>query len=179
MTYPLLGGRQPKANIEDRSAITVDGRLTPVSPQTIYRYGQLRKRDQRGVDGVAVPASGVVVVMPAGVEPGDDGFRGTGEVHPQLARQLAERVRNRGAVLLAAGTWPDADLELRVSNPRWRGLTDDGFGHLEFPNVIVTSRGRGAAARPRNVALQLSGPGGAVASGEQAQASVLGAQVCR
>ncbi len=87
-------------------------------------------------------------------------------MQPQLARRLAGRVRNRGAVLLAAGLWPSADLELRVSNRRWRGLTDDGFGHLEFREVVVTSRGRGAAARPRTVALQLPGPGGAVAAAE-------------
>ncbi|WP_396137731.1 hypothetical protein [Amycolatopsis sp. CM201R] len=84
-------------------------------------------------------------------------------MQPQLARRLAGRVRNRGAVLLAAGPWPSADLDLRVSNRRWRGLTDDGFGHLEFREVVATSRGRGAAAQPRTVALQLPGPGGAVA----------------
>jgi hypothetical protein len=85
-------------------------------------------------------------------------------MQPQLARRLTGRVRNRGAVLLAAGSWPGADLELRVSNRRWRGLTHDGFGHLEFRDVVATTRGRGAAARPRTVALQLPGPGGAVAA---------------
>ncbi|MFB9690311.1 hypothetical protein [Amycolatopsis plumensis] len=83
-------------------------------------------------------------------------------MQPQLARRLAGRVRNRGAVLLAAGPWPGADLELRVSNRRWRGLADDGFGHLDFRDVVATSRGRGAAARPRTVALGLPGRGGAV-----------------
>lgn len=85
-------------------------------------------------------------------------------VQPQLARRLAGRVRNRGAVLLAAGPWPGADLELGVSNRRWRGLSQDGFGHLEFRDIVVVSRGRGAAARPREVALQLPGPGGVVAT---------------
>ncbi|MFJ7218900.1 hypothetical protein [Amycolatopsis sp. NPDC098790] len=84
-----------------------------------------------------------------------------------LARRLAGRVRNRGAVLLAAGPWPGADLQLSVSNRRWRGLTDDGFGHLEFRDVVATRRGRGAATRPSTVALQLPGPGGAVAAGEK------------
>ncbi|MET8848511.1 hypothetical protein [Amycolatopsis sp. NPDC004625] len=85
-------------------------------------------------------------------------------VQPQLARRLAGRVRNRGAVLLAAGPWPGADLELSVSNRRWRGVSQDGFGHLEFRDIVAVSRGRGAAARPREVALQLPGPGGAVAT---------------
>lgn len=87
-------------------------------------------------------------------------------IQPQLARRLAGRVRNRGAVLLAAGQWPGAELELSVSDRRWRGLTDDGFGHLEFRDVVATSRGRGAAARPRKVALRLPGPDGAVAAVE-------------
>lgn len=87
-------------------------------------------------------------------------------IQPQVARRLVGRVRNRGAVLLATGTWPGADLELRVSNRRWRGPTDDGFGHLEYRDVVVTSRGRGAAARPQTLALQLPGLGGAVAVGQ-------------
>src|SRR6185369_12669246 len=35
-------------------------------------------------------------------------------MQPQLAPRLAGRVRSRGAVLLAAGPWPGADLELSV-----------------------------------------------------------------
>jgi hypothetical protein len=87
-------------------------------------------------------------------------------VAPQLARRLAGRVRNRGAVLLAAGPWPGADVELGVSARRWHGVTEDGFGHLRFRDVVATSRGRGAAARPRTAALRLPGPGGPAAAGE-------------
>ncbi|MEV6639379.1 hypothetical protein [Amycolatopsis sp. NPDC051371] len=86
-------------------------------------------------------------------------------VQPQLARRLTGRVRNRGAVLITAGAWPGVDLELRVSNRKWRGLTEDGFGHLEHRDVVVSSRGRGAATRPQTAALQLPGPGGAAAAG--------------
>ncbi|WP_439381597.1 hypothetical protein [Amycolatopsis lexingtonensis] len=85
---------------------------------------------------------------------------------PQVARRLAGRVRNRGAVLLTAGAWPSADLELSVSGRRWHGMTDDGFGHLKFRDVVVTSRGRGAAARPQTHALQLPGADGAIAAGQ-------------
>ncbi|MGW5744540.1 hypothetical protein [Amycolatopsis sp. NPDC003861] len=87
-------------------------------------------------------------------------------IQPQLARRLAGRVHNRSAVLLSAGQWPGAALELSVSSRRWRGLTEDGFGHLEFRDVVATSRGRGAAARPRTVALRLPDPDGAVAAVE-------------
>ncbi|WP_233223460.1 hypothetical protein [Amycolatopsis sp. CA-128772] len=85
-------------------------------------------------------------------------------VQPQLARRLAGQLRNRGAVLVAAGPWPGADLELHVSKRRWRGLTDGGFGHLEFCDVVAT--GRGAAVRSRSVELRLPGPGDAVAAVE-------------
>ncbi|WP_199199148.1 hypothetical protein [Amycolatopsis sp. CA-128772] len=84
---------------------------------------------------------------------------------PETARRLAGRVRNRGTVLLAAGPWPGADLELQVSGRRWHGLTQDGYGHLKSREVLATSRGRGAAARPRTVPLQLPGPEGALAGG--------------
>lgn len=84
-------------------------------------------------------------------------------VQPQTARRLAGRARNRGTVLLTAGSWPGADVELKVSGRRWHGLTQDGHGHLSARNVVATSRGRGAAARPLSVRLLLPGPEGAVA----------------
>jgi hypothetical protein len=83
-------------------------------------------------------------------------------VQPQLARRLASRARNRGTVVLTVGPWPGADLELTVSDRRWHGLTQDGYGHLKARDVVATSRGRGAAARPLSVRLRLPGPGGAV-----------------
>ncbi|MEV6832341.1 hypothetical protein [Amycolatopsis sp. NPDC051102] len=86
-------------------------------------------------------------------------------VTPETARRLAGRVRNRGTVLLTAGPWPGADLELKVTGRRWHGLTQDGHGHLRTRDVVATTRGRGAASRPRTVPLQLPGPAGAVAAG--------------
>jgi hypothetical protein len=86
-------------------------------------------------------------------------------VRPELARRLAGRVRHRGTVLLSAGPWPGADVELRVTGRRWHGPTPDGHGHLRAREVTATSRGRGAAARPSSVRLQLPGPGGGVAAG--------------
>jgi hypothetical protein len=116
------------------------------------------------------PGTEVVAVVSALIDGfdlvvlGPNAVRG---VQPQLARRLAGRVRNRGAVLIAAGAWPGVDFELRVSSRKWRGLTEDGCGHLEYREVVATSRGRGAAARPHAVALQLPGPGGAAAAGRQ------------
>ncbi|WP_086842544.1 hypothetical protein [Amycolatopsis kentuckyensis] len=85
-------------------------------------------------------------------------------VQPQTARRLAGRVRNRGTVLLTAGAWPGADVELKVSGRRWHGLTQDGHGHLRARKVLATSTGRGAAARPLSVGLWLPGPEGAPAA---------------
>ncbi|NBH04798.1 hypothetical protein GTY80_16285, partial [Amycolatopsis sp. SID8362] len=99
-----------------------------------------------------------------------------GSVRPQLARRLAGRVRNRGSVLLAAGSWPDADLELSVSGRRWHGLGEDGHGHLRYREVLATSRGRGAAARPRSAPLRLPGVGGALGTAV-AEVPVLPARV--
>ncbi|MBE1494080.1 hypothetical protein H4696_001180 [Amycolatopsis lexingtonensis] len=114
------------------------------------------------------PGAGVVAVVSALIDGFDLVVLGLGAVRgvqPQLARKLAGRVRNRGAVLITAGASPGVDLELHVSRRKWRGLTDDRFGHLEYRDVVVTRRGRGGAARPQTVALKLPGPGGAAAAG--------------
>jgi hypothetical protein len=105
-----------------------------------------------GVLSALVDGFDLVVLGPVGVQ-------------PQLARRLAGRARNRGTVLLTVGPWPGADLELRVSGRRWHGLTPDGYGHLRSREVLATSRGRGAAARPLSARLQLPGPGGGLAAG--------------
>ncbi|MEV7092697.1 hypothetical protein AB0M80_07600 [Amycolatopsis sp. NPDC051045] len=115
------------------------------------------------------PGAELVAVVSALVDGFDLVVMGSavvGGVQPQTARRLAGRVRNRGAVLLTAGPWPGADLELRVSGRRWHGLTQDGYGHLRARDVVATSQGRGAAARPLSVGLQLPGPEGVVAGGE-------------
>jgi hypothetical protein len=111
----------------------------------------------------------VVVVVSALIDGFDLVVLGSGVAHAlqqPVARRPAGRVRNRGAVLLTTGTWPGMNLEVRVSKRRWHGATDDGFGHLKFRDVVVTNRGRGAAARPQTLALQLPGPSGGVTAGQ-------------
>jgi hypothetical protein len=109
------------------------------------------------------PGAELVAVLSALVDGFDLVVLGPASVQPQTARRLTDRVRNRGTVLLTAGAWPGADLELSVSGRRWHGLTQDGHGHLSARDVVATSRGRGAAARPSSVGLSLPGPEGAVA----------------
>ncbi|ADJ49166.1 hypothetical protein AMES_7341 [Amycolatopsis mediterranei S699] len=115
---------------------------------------------------VPEPGAELVAVVSALVDGFDVVVLGPARVQPQVARRLAGRVRNRGTVLLTAGSWPGADLELRVSGRRWHGLTQDGHGHLRARKVVATSRGRGAAARPSSVGLLLPGPEGAVAGAD-------------
>jgi hypothetical protein len=76
-------------------------------------------------------------------------------------RRLSARARHRGAVLLAAGPWPGADLELTRETVAWAGL-GDGHGHLTARATRVSSRGRGAANRPLETVLHLPSANGAV-----------------
>lgn len=71
----------------------------------------------------------VVAVRPVG-RPGD----------AELAR-LAARLRDRGAVLLVQGVWPQAEASLSVSDAEWTGL-GDGFGYLSRRDLTVTVHSR-------------------------------------
>jgi hypothetical protein len=77
------------------------------------------------------------------------------------ARRLSARARHRGSVLLPFGPWPAADLELTCVKAGWSGL-GDGHGTLRQREVVVQTKGRGAAARPARVSLLLPGAGATV-----------------
>ena len=81
------------------------------------------------------------------------------------ARRLMARARERGVVLVVSGMgWPEpADLSLSVAPDGWQGL-GQGHGYLQARAVAVTSGGRRAASRPRQVQLWLPGDQGAVAA---------------
>lgn len=71
------------------------------------------------------------------------------------ARRLAARARERGAVLVVAGAWPEpAEVQLTVGSVAWEGL-GQGHGRLRGRRVEVVAGGRGAAARERRVSLWL------------------------
>ncbi|MFB8386926.1 hypothetical protein ACFC3F_07285 [Microbacterium sp. NPDC055910] len=71
----------------------------------------------------------VVAVRPAGRAP--DG---------EIAR-LAGRLRDRGAVLLVQGPWPQAEAVLEVGDASWTGV-GRGHGYLAERTVTVTSASR-------------------------------------
>ena len=72
-------------------------------------------------------------------------------IRPQDARRLASRARERGGVLVVAGSWPDGpDVRLSASRSRWQGL-GSGHGVLRHRTVEVSTSGRRAAARERRL----------------------------
>lgn len=91
---------------------------------------------------------------------------GTGQVLDSDARRLSARARNRGSVLLPFGRWPGAEVQLRCSGARWRGL-GHGHGHLRERDVTVSAEGRGAASKPRSCRLLLPSRDGSLAGVEE------------
>jgi hypothetical protein len=80
------------------------------------------------------------------------------------ARRLAARARERGAVLVPLGRWPEpADLRLAVTSSAWHGL-GQGHGRLQARRVEVLVAGRGAAARERRALLWLPASDGTIAT---------------
>jgi hypothetical protein len=80
-----------------------------------------------------------------------------GEKGQAMARRLAARARNRGAVLIPFGTgglWPAAELRLSATDRCWTGI-GGGHGYLTGLDTTVTVRGRGSAARPIQARLTL------------------------
>lgn len=75
--------------------------------------------------------------------------------------RLAARARQRGAVLLAHGPWPGADLELSCERARWVG-PQQGAGRLRARRVEVRASGRGCGPVGRCAWLLLPGLEGRV-----------------
>jgi hypothetical protein len=75
---------------------------------------------------------------------------------PARQRVLAARLRQRGAVLLAVGPWPGADLSLTVSTVSWSGL-GAGHGRLRDRELLVRLGGRRLGAEIPEVRMLLSG----------------------
>jgi hypothetical protein len=85
-----------------------------------------------------------------------------GPVAAALAGRLAARARQRGSVLVPYAQWSGADVVLDSRGGGWEGL-DRGHGRLRRRSMVITARGRGAAARPREVTVWLPGDLGRLA----------------
>jgi hypothetical protein len=88
---------------------------------------------------------------------------GAAAVRAADRQRLAARARQRGAVLVALGGWPGADVALTCTDIRWAGL-GAGVGRLRTRRLRVQARGRGLGPAGREVELLLPGPGGRAAS---------------
>jgi hypothetical protein len=94
-----------------------------------------------------------------------------GRAKPADARRLTAKTRERGAVLVPVGAWPEpADVRLGIASAEWQGL-GDGHGRLRARRVEVVAQGRGAAARERRVQLWLPGPDGPMSTADDATAA--------
>ncbi|MFF2267156.1 hypothetical protein ACFVTZ_02755 [Cellulosimicrobium cellulans] len=69
-------------------------------------------------------------------------------------RRLTGRARERGALLVAATAWPGAHVALTVTGGGWSGA-DRGAGWLRRRTLVVERAGRGSAARPTRVEVEL------------------------
>ena len=95
----------------------------------------------------------IVIVRPPTAAPG------------QLRRRMEATLRRAGAVLIVAGEWPGAHLQLRVLRREWSGL-GDGRGRLRACRAEVAVYGRGAAGRPQTSWLWLPAEDGALRPAE-------------
>lgn len=83
-------------------------------------------------------------------------------LRPTDRERLAARARQRGAVVLALGPWPGADVQLICTDARWSGLGTDGSGRLRRREIVVRAEGRGIGPAGRIVRLPLFAPPSAV-----------------
>src|SRR4051794_4737938 len=114
-------------------------------------------RDWLNVVAALVDALTVVVVRPPG------------EVTPGEASRLAARLRTRGAMLIASGSWPGSEARFEIESSTWTGL-GDGEGLLTARQATVAVTGRRAAAHRRHQ-LWLPAPDGTIRSAEPAESA--------
>jgi hypothetical protein len=76
--------------------------------------------------------------------------------------RLAARVRERDAVLISIGGWPECDLTIHGTSAKWHGI-GHGHGHLQKRTLEVTVNGRGSASRLARSTLLLPDEDGHVA----------------
>jgi hypothetical protein len=94
-------------------------------------------------------------------------------------RRLAARLRERGTVLIVAGSagragagadrglaWPGCEVQFAVTSSQWSGL-GDGHGYLAKRQVTVEASGRGVGWQPRTTNLWLPGDDGRLAQVEE------------
>ena len=164
--HPALAGLLP-------GGVLPAGGVLAVLGSTSLLLGLLGAASKEGawVAFVGAPALGMLAAADAGLEldrvalvrePGPDAptviaalLDGVDVVvlGPQVTllgsdrRRLAARARERGAVLATTTPWPGAHVSLDARGGSWSGV-DQGAGWLRRRTLSVLRTGRGAAARP-------------------------------
>lgn len=87
--------------------------------------------------------------------------RPLGRVTPGDVARLGARLRQRGAALVALGSWPGAEASLRVADSTWQGI-GRGHGYLTERRATVVSTARSGAGRPLHAELLLPAADGTV-----------------
>lgn len=87
--------------------------------------------------------------------------RPLGRIVPGDVARLSARLRQRGGALVALGSWPGADVTLRITSSVWSGI-GQGHGHLTERRATVTATGRAGAVRPTSTELLLPAADGSV-----------------
>jgi hypothetical protein len=180
---PELSGLLPGRGLRRGSTVAVAaGRAAPVGGSTSLLLALLAEASRSGswCAVVGLPSLGALAAQESGIalerlalvpDPGPDWptviaalIDGVdvvvaavpGQVAPTIAGRLVARARQRGSVLMPFGQWPGADVTLQVTAARWEGLSA-GRGRLRRREVTILARGRGAAARPKEVTLWMPG----------------------
>jgi hypothetical protein len=180
---PELSGLLPGRGLRRGSTVAVAaGRAAPVGGSTSLLLALLAEASRSGswCAVVGLPSLGALAAQENGIalerlalvpDPGPDWptviaalIDGVdivvaavpGQVAPAIADRLVARARQRGSVLMPFGQWPGADVTLQVTAARWEGLSA-GRGRLRRREVTILARGRGAAARPKEITLWMPG----------------------
>jgi hypothetical protein len=180
---PELSGLLPSRGLRRGSTVAVaTGREAPASGGTSLLLALLAEASRSGswCAVVGVPALGAIAAAESGIaldrlalvpNPGPewptvvaaliDGVdlvvtAVPGPISASVTGRLVARARQRGSVLVPFGRWDGADVTLRVVDGRWEGL-GAGHGRLRRREVTVLARGRGAAARPKELTMWMPG----------------------
>lgn len=180
---PELSGLLPSRGLRRGSTVAVaTGREAPASGGTSLLLALLAEASRSGswCAVVGVPSLGALAAAESGIaldrlalvpNPGPewptvvaaliDGVdlvvtAVPGPISASITGRLVARARQRGSVLVPFGRWDGADVTLRVVDGHWEGL-GAGHGRLRRREVTVLARGRGAAARPKEITMWLPG----------------------
>jgi hypothetical protein len=184
---PPLAGLFPGGGLRRGSTVAVSRGRSPGATTLMLALLAAASKAGSWCAIVGVPALGLVAAAEMGVvlertalipHPGAhhdkvvatllDGFdivvaATLGRPPPALRSQFAARARQHGCVFVplrepgGATDWEGADVSLSTEGSTWHGL-GSGRGRLRSRELTVVARGRGAAARPRQVSLWLPGP---------------------